>query len=178
LRAFRVLVNASAELGSLLVAALVASCASRDTGAVPPPPAADAAPGLRVGLTWSAPVDLDLYLTDPTWETAYFANSLTRSGARLEEDARCASLRPDAARVEIARVPEPAPGPYRVGVDFLDRCGTKTESVAYRITVDLDGMRREATGTVKFERFVVKALEFELRRSAEGAWEIVAASTP
>lgn len=177
MRVIRALVTAGALLGSLF-AALLASCASRHTNTVPPAPLPDAASGLRVGLTWSAPVDLDVYLTDPTWETAYFANSPTRSGARLEGDARCASLGREAPAAERVRVPEPAPGPYRVGVDFVDRCGSKMSSVPYRITVDLDGMRRETTGTVEFERFVVKALEFELRRSSEDRWEIVTADAP
>jgi uncharacterized protein YfaP (DUF2135 family) len=129
-----------------------------------------------VSLTWAAPVDLDLYLTDPTWETAYFANNPTRSGVRLEQDARCASVRPGSVALELARYPEPMPGSYRVGVDFIDQCGTRIDKVLYRVTVDLNGARaQEAIGTVHFASFLVKVLEFELRRGALGIWEIVPA---
>jgi uncharacterized protein YfaP (DUF2135 family) len=168
----------SAGVTRLLLAVLLAGCAPRGSATMPPALARDADPGLRVRLTWGAPVDLDLYLTDPTWETAYFANSPTRSGVRLEQDVRCASVAPDASAIELALTPEPRPGPYRVGVDFADQCGTEMESVPYRIVVDLDGMREEANGAARFERFAVKAFEFELRRSAQGAWEIVAKTAP
>src|SRR5437016_5099590 len=82
-----------------------------------PPPL----PGLSVQLTWSAPADLDLYLTDPTAETVYFANTPNRTGGRLLRDTRCPDIvRAPPPYVEVADVPEPRPGRYRVGVDFID----------------------------------------------------------
>src|SRR4029453_8796455 len=89
---------------------------------VPPPTAAQA--GLVVSLTWDAPVDLDLSVTDPTWETLYFANNPTRAGARLENDARCDTLTEARTPTERATIEHAHPGPYRVGGDFIDRWGT------------------------------------------------------
>jgi hypothetical protein len=60
----------------------------------PPPqaPATAAAPGVRVLLLWSAPVDLDLYVTDASLETVYFANPVSHSGGRLERDVTCETV--------------------------------------------------------------------------------------
>ena len=145
---------------------------------LPPPtlPPAASASELTVLLGWSAPVDLDLYLTDPTSETVYFANSPSRSGARLLTDARC----PDAAKpsdplIEAASMPEPLPGRYRVGVDFIDACGAPAGPVTFRVVVDYGGARREAIGTIQLEHFQPTVLEFELQRSpADGALALAA----
>ncbi len=155
--------------GLALVAALSA-CGARPVGPAPPVPPTGARDGaLRVWLTWNAPVDLDLYLTDPTWETLYFANNPTRGGGRLERDARCDTVTASAIAVEGARVTEPAAGRYRVGVDFIDACGSGAQRVPFRVVVGLDGVRREVTGSAKPKEFQVIVLEFELERDASGA---------
>ena len=155
-------------LSVLAVGALLAACGSRVSTAapqVPPLPAAQA--GLVVSLTWDAPVDLDLYVTDPTWETLYFANNPTRAGARLENDARCATLVADRPPTERATIENARPGSYRVGVDFIDRCGAKVKEVSFHVTADFAGVRREARGKVNPEEFRVIALEFELGAKRE-----------
>ncbi len=155
---------------AVLLVSTLAACAPRQPAPIEPPPAPVSSPdGLHVWLTWAAPVDLDLYLTDPTWESLYFSNNPTRSGARLERDARCPATPASAPALEHARIAEPAAGPYRVGVDFIDACGTALEAVPFRVAVDLNGARREATGVVKREQFQVVVLEFELQRDARGA---------
>lgn len=149
----------------MLVAALaIASCASVERPSIAPAPAPPVAEGsgLVVSLTWNAPVDLDLYVTDPTWETLYFGNNPTRRGARLEKDVRCASVPGGEAAVERARIADALPGGYRVGVDFIDACGAKVDDVSYRIAADFAGVRREATGVIHREEFRVIALEFDL----------------
>lgn len=153
-----------------LVALALASCGPRSSPPAPPPPAApmDAAGGLRVSLLWSAPVDLDLYLTDPTWETLYFANNPTRAGAKLERDARCDTLAPTPPFVERALLAEPSAGPYRIGVHFIDACGAAADSASFRLVVDLEGRRVERVLTVDRDEFRVIALEFELRREDPG----------
>ncbi len=115
-----------------------------------------------MSLSWDAPVDLDLYLTDPSTESLYFANNPTRSGARLEADVRCADLATSAPIVELARVGEPLDGVYRVGVDFLDSCGNDTEVVPFRVAVDYGGDRLEKTGQATAGQFQVIVLEFEI----------------
>jgi hypothetical protein len=155
------------HLAAALLAAGIAGCAQH------PPPPAPLAPPLRaseelsVRLMWSSPVDLDLYLTDPTSETAYFANNPSRSGIQLRRDTRCADATHGSGPfVEEAHAPPaPPPGRYRVGVDFIDACASKTNVVNYRIVVDYGASRRESAGTIRLDQFEPVVLEFELRRS-------------
>lgn len=131
--------------------------------------------GLHVFLTWSASVDLDLYVTDPSWETVYFANTPSRTGGRLEQDVRCDRLRKTGPRVESVRFTAPRSGPYRAGVDFIDDCGTGVEKASFRIVVEIDGQRLEATNMVQRERFQAIAFEFEVDVPAK---KIIARKTP
>ena len=124
---------------ALLVA--VAGCARH---AAPPAagPLEPAGQGVTVTLRWAAPVDLDLYVTDPALETVYFANPRSASGGVLERDARCADERAG-ERVERARWTKPPPGRYRVGVDFLETCRGRVDETPYALTVDVDGRREQ-----------------------------------
>jgi hypothetical protein len=159
---------------ALLAAALATACGAR-SDPLPVPPAAPAPPagaGLHVWLAWSTPVDLDLYLTDPAWESLYFAHTPTRAGAELRRDVRCDTLPRSGAAFEDAVVASPSPGPYRIGVHFIDACGSGIERSAYRLVVDVDGAREETTGVVARERFEVVAFEFELTENAAGTMRL------
>ena len=160
-------------LGAILLAPSLAACTARPpvTAAPPAPPPADS-PALTVTLAWNAPVDLDLYVTDPTWESLYFGNSPTRTGARLEGDVRCPDL--GVPPVERAVVPRPIEGVYRVGVDFIEACDTDVEEAPFRIAVDWRGERREASGVARLEHFDVITLDFALRRADDGSLRLVA----
>ncbi len=151
---------------------MLAACARRPAvpvGAPAAPPAA-LATGLTVQVTWNARVDLDLYLTDPTSETVYFGNNPSRTGARLLRDTRCDDIASATAPfVETATMAEPVPGHYRVGVDFIDRCGGSDKLVEFRVVVDLAGARRDTTGMVRPDQFQPVALEFDLLRAGEDA---------
>lgn len=152
-------------ISSLLVslAALPAACSSRvpqSASVVAPIAAAPADGALYVALAWAVPVDLDLYVTDPAGETLYFANNPARTGARLEQDARCGGF--DGAAVERMRFPVAAPGRYRVGVDFIDTCGTPSGAVPFRISVDRGATRTEAEGMAAPSEFKVIVLEFDV----------------
>ncbi len=148
---------ASARRALVLLA--VAGCARR----LPPPPAAPPSPpgpGLTVTLLWEAPVDLDLYVTDPALETLYFANRRTAAGGALEPDVRCSAQR-GGLQAERARWTAPASGRYRVGVDFPEACDHQTKEVPFRVQVDLDGQRREMTGVARLTERAPQVLEFE-----------------
>jgi len=160
-------------LGAILLAPGLAACTARSPAVrpLPAPPPADPS-ALTVTLAWNAPVDLDLYVTDPTWESLYFGNSPTRTGARLEGDVRCPGLGTPVA--ERAVVPRPIEGVYRVGVDFIEACETGVEEAPFRIAVDWRGERREASGVARLEHFDVIALDFALRRTDDGSLRLVA----
>ena len=128
-------------------------------------------PGLSILLGWSAAVDLDLYVTDPAWETLYFANNPTRAGARLVRDVSCRDVVDDRSFVEIAHVPTPAVGPYRIGVDFIDSCASSTEAVTFRVTARGSPDSTEhvnVADTITLERFLPVVLELAVTRDAEG----------
>jgi len=143
-----------------LVALVLAGCAPRGSGAAPPslPPAGPAA-RVTVTLGWTAPADLDLYVTDPALETVYFANPRTASGGVLERDARCADRQPG-EQTERTHWTDPPPGRYRVGVDFPEACGTRATEVPYRVVVEVDGRRQEVTGRARRAERQPLVLEF------------------
>jgi len=114
---------------------------------------------LRIRLAFDASVDLDLYVTGPLQETVYFANSPAKTGGELERDLRCDA--PPGVRVETARFPKAAPGRYRVGVDFPERCGLGTGPARYVVVVDGAGVAREQRGTATFGVFEPVVLEFD-----------------
>ena len=128
-------------LAPLVAAGLVAGCA---TARQAPPPSIPPARGeaLRVTLAWDAPVDLDLYVTTPRGETMYYANPQDA----FVRDARCREPHP-AGWIEEARWREPAPGRYRVGVDFPEACVQGVKEAPYRVVIDVGGRREEHVGT-------------------------------
>ena len=144
------------------LAALALGCASGSPPGLPDVPAA-APPegGLVVELVFGADADLDLYVSDPIEETAYFANTPVRSGGEHVRDLRCDAPAP---RVEVVRWQAPPAGRYRVGVDFPERCGEALESAPYRVRVDGPDGRREMEGMARFGRFDPVVLEFEIGR--------------
>lgn len=147
----------------LALAGCFASCSIRLPP--PPPPPIPAAPddgALHVALVWSAAVDLDLYVTDPRGEALYFGNNPTRAGARLEQDARCTDVADGTTPSERANLSAPAPGRYRVGVDFIDACGRDLDTVPFRVAVDQGPMHRDVDGTIRRGEFKVIVLEFEV----------------
>ncbi len=154
----------------MLPAVFLAACAPRAALPPAPPlvPQLEPLTGVSVALVWDAPVDLDLYLTDPTWETVYFANTPSRSGARLLRDTRCDGPAVGAS-IERAEMAVPLAGRYRVGVDFSDLCGAPRAPVSFRVVVDYAGRRAETIGHVRLEEFQPIVVEFELHRpTADG----------
>ncbi len=116
----------------------------------------DAESGVRVWLAFAAGADLDLYVTDPTFETVYFANSPNRVGGRLEEDVRCDAPAP---RIETITFPATLPGAYRVGVDFPGRCKGGAARVGFAVHIEGQGFDAAREGTVDAGRFLPLVLE-------------------
>jgi hypothetical protein len=115
---------------------------------------------LRVTLAFAADVDLDLYVTDPSQETVYFANTPSRSGGRLEADLQCGD--PAAGeRAERVRFAAPPPGRYRISVDHPRSCAGPRVA-GYAIAVEHGGRITFETGSVRPREFRLIGLEFEL----------------
>jgi hypothetical protein len=153
---------------AILLAAAGGGCARRSRLPEPPPIPLLAGTDLAVTLAWDAPVDLDLYVTEPGLETVYFANRKSAHGGALERDARCADdpgagadASAPAARLETIRWAAPPPGLYRVAVDFIELCGDRrVPDVAYRVVVDADGRRQEEVGRAHVAERNPRAFEF------------------
>jgi len=152
-------------LTRLLVCLVLAACARQ--APLPPPPPEPSRAGVTVTLRWSAPVDLDLYVTDPALESVYFANPRSASGGVLERDARCADGEVG-PRTERARWTDPPPGRYRVGVDFLETCSGRTVEAPYSLTVEIDGRRQETRGRARRAEREPLVLEFTVAAPAAG----------
>ncbi len=79
---------------------------------------------LQVELVWEDPVDLDLFLTDPTGETIYFANRVSKSGNRMGTESGCKDIeKKKSSYRETAVIQKAKAGRYRVSVDFIKDCG-------------------------------------------------------
>jgi hypothetical protein len=121
--------------------------------------------GLTVRLAFGAEADLDLYVTDPLLETIYFANHSSQSGGEIVEDVRCGEAK---IGVEEIRFTVPTPGRYRIGIDYPSACADKVKKAAYAISVQHNGNRQEAQGSVSLQRFEVVVLDFEIPASDKG----------
>ncbi len=161
---------------ALLAAAvsLFLGCGMTARSPGPPPSAAavDRPPAgpVRVSLLWAAPVDLDLYVTDPTLETVYFANNPAGSGGRLGRDVTCGEVRQAPAGSTLRETAEWAhslPGRYRVSVDFPAACDGRPGEVSFRVLAEVRGERIERTGALGPVVFEPIVLEFDLDRASE-----------
>lgn len=114
---------------------------------------------LRVRLAFGAAADLDVYVTDPNHETAYFANTPTKLGAQLAEDVLCAAPAP---RVETITLEDPIPGRYRVGVDYPRACSDDRGPVSYVVYFDWNGRREARRGSIEPGEFLAIVLEADV----------------
>ncbi len=120
---------------------------------------------LVVRLAFDAGADLDLYVTDPREETAYFANTPTRAGGTLDADRTCAD---PGERVETVRFTAPPPGRYRVGVDHPATCSDAAPA-PFAVRVEHAGRVWETTGHVAPRRFAPIVLEITVEPFNQGA---------
>lgn len=120
---------------------------------------------LHVRLAFGAEVDLDLYVTDPSEETVYYANTPSRTGGALLEDQRCAHPTP---RIETIRFPAPlAPGRYRIGVDYPRACDEERAPAPFAVAVDGPEGRTLHRGLARHQVFEPIALEVVIAADGE-----------
>ena len=122
---------------------------------------------LHLELTWTAPVDLDLFVTGPSGETIYFGNKQAKNGDKVTEESNCESVisKPTHLR-ETVLIPAAQSGKYRVSVDFILQCGSNLEEVAAKIDLfnaQNDTKLTQQTITVKRQVLNTVAMEFEVR---------------
>jgi hypothetical protein len=122
-------------------------------------PNAGSTAAVRIRLAFGAAADLDIYVTDPNHETAYFANTPTKQGAQLTQDVLCGAPAP---RVETVTIVDPIPGLYRVGVDFPRTCGDERGPVSYVVFFDANGRREVRRGSIEPGEFLAIVLEAEV----------------
>lgn len=85
---------------------------------------------LRVVLSWDTDnVDMDLWVTDPTGETANFTNRFTKQGGRLSTDCR-QGYGPEEFMLRNAK-----PGVYKVEVEYF---GSSQQTLAGEVTLKLN----------------------------------------
>ena len=140
-------------------------CSAGRTASAPPVAAASIAEGLRITLSWTEPVDLDLYVTDPSQETVYFAHPRSVSAGSLNSDVACGDLareKSGTTTMERAEWTRPPAGRYRVGVDFSDDCGSAIDEAHYRLVLEISGRHEERTGVVRRTIFEPVVLEFDV----------------
>ena len=143
----RALRDALAAEANELARALAAELDSPDPGT------------LRVRLAFGAAADLDVYVTDPNHETAYFANTPTKLGAQLAQDVLCDAPAP---RVETITLEDPLPGRYRVGVDYPQACGDDRGPVSFVVYFDTNGRRESRRGSIKPGEFLGIVMEADV----------------
>lgn len=122
-------------------------------------PESTAAVALRVRLAFGSAADLDIYVTDPNQETAYFANTPTKLGARLLRDVLCGAPTP---RIETVTLEDPLPGRYRVGVDYPRSCGDERGAVSFVVYFDTNGRRETRRGSIKPGEFLAIVMEVDV----------------
>ena len=122
---------------------------------------------LRLELTWSAPVDLDLFVTGPSGETIYFGNKQAKNGDKVIEESNCESVISKSGHLrETVFIPAAQSGKYRVSVDFILQCGSNLEDVAAKIDLfnaQNDTKLTQQTITVRRQVLNTVAMEFEVR---------------
>jgi hypothetical protein len=154
---------------------LVSGCTLFWAEAPAPPPEAEVlepvSADVRVSLLWSDGVDLDLYVTDPDRETVYFANNPSGSGGILQQDVQCGDLQQQGEAkpplVETAYWRKARPGRYRIGVDFIDACGSGLDGTEFRIVVETGDEQVEQLAKAALERFEPVVLEFDFAEREE-----------
>jgi hypothetical protein len=122
---------------------------------------------LQVTLTWhsTAPIDLDLWVTDPTGERCYYGHRQTASGGELDRDNYCSNYvngRPENIYWQSA----PA-GEYIVEVDWFSGCSSSATSQAFDVRVINEGDARTYTRTINSDSEPVEVARVTVGQSAQ-----------
>lgn len=118
-----------AELNSIAARAAASNTVKPDTSRIDPRLLHNLPLDLRVVLSWDADnTDIDLWVTDPNGEKAYFGNRLTYQGGRMSQDFT-GGYGPEEFSLKTAK-----PGRYKVEAQFY---GNRQQIVAGATTLQL-----------------------------------------
>lgn len=120
-----------------------------DTGSTPEEPVLGTG-DIQVTLRWEGGDDLDLAVTDPNGDTAYFMNPATPSGGQLDVDsnADCVSrLQRPVENIfwDVGNNPE---GVYVASVSLYSHCSEAREPIPFELSISVNGNTETQTGTV------------------------------
>jgi Flp pilus assembly protein TadD len=153
---------AAAELNALVATA----AAPLDTSRFDPRILRNLPVDLRVVLTWDADnTDIDLWVTDPSGERAYYGNPLTWQGGRMSRDFT-GGYGPEEFSLRRAQ-----PGKYRIEANFY---GHRQQIVAGATTLQVKLQTRFGTRQVE-EQIVTLRLQSRGGMVAVGEFEVAAA---
>jgi len=136
---------------------------------VPTPSTSVGTGDVQVTLTWAnaQPIDLDLWVTDPSGVRCYYGNTPTVSGGQLDRDNTCGSYingRPE--NIFWADAPL---GQYIVQVDLYSACGTGVTSQTFTVRVVAGGTVKTYSGTVTTSHETVQVATFTMSAGAAPA---------
>ncbi|MCE8025777.1 hypothetical protein [Billgrantia aerodenitrificans] len=116
---------------------------------------------VQVTLRWNSSDDLDLAVTDPSGDTAFFNNVSTYSGGQLDVDSNAgciSSLQNPVENIfwDAGTAPE---GAYMATVSLFRRCNGNSSPIPYELSITIDGNTETRTGTVS-DLFPSQSIEF------------------
>lgn len=108
---------------------------------------------VQVTLRWNSLDDLDLAVTDPDGNTAFFADPSIPSGGQLDVDSNAGCMSQFENPVEnVFWEPGTAPeGNYVAGVTLFTRCNGDRNPIPFELSITLNGDTQTQTGTVSDE---------------------------
>lgn len=113
-----------------------------------------------MSLVFGPDADLDLYVTGPSEETVYYANTPARDRGHLDADRRCDAPAP---RIETISFPAAVAGRYRVGIDYPEDCDDGRRNVPYQLVWHAPGAEpRGQDGVARFGRFDSRVVEIDV----------------
>ncbi|MEH6405371.1 MAG: hypothetical protein V7750_18510 [Sneathiella sp.] len=122
---------------------------------------------LTVELSWTLPVDLDLFLTGPAGETVYFANRKARSGVVMGSMMGCQSVeKRSPPYTETVHIPNAEMGIYRISVDYIKDCGSNSLQADFKLRLmdSKTGLQLgQGQSTVKYRLLDTVSWEFEVK---------------
>jgi tetratricopeptide (TPR) repeat protein len=132
-------------------AIIASSPVALDTGKIDPRFIADRPIDLRVVLTWDFDnTDIDLHVTDPNGEEAFYSHPLSYQGGRVSPD-NTVGYGPEEYSLKIAK-----PGKYRIDVNFY---GHSRQVVSEATTIQLDFFTRWGTKEQKKQSVTMRLKE-------------------